>query len=112
MKFPTVPSHQEKIRTNKSPVSAKKWGKNKIGFRQDWSQVKDNVMYKALVAKFSQHQDLRELLLDTGNYILVEHTKRDNYWGDGGDGGNGTIGKNMLGKLLVRVRNEFREGKI
>ena len=69
-------------------------------------------MYKALVAKFTQHEDLKEQLLETGEKILVEHTKKDNYWGDGGDGGNDTVGKNMLGKLLVRVRNELRDGKI
>ena len=69
-------------------------------------------MYKALVAKFTQHEDLKERLLDTGDSLLVEHTKRDSYWGDGGDGGNDTKGKNVLGKLLVRVRNEIREGKI
>ena len=109
LKYPTAPQHQEKIRTNKSPAAAKKMGKNTTGFRQDWNQVKDDVMYKALVAKFTQHQDLKEQLLETGDCILVEHTKRDNYWGDGGDGGNDTVGKNMLGKLLVRVRNEMRE---
>ena len=66
-------------------------------------------MHKALVAKFTQHEDLKEQLLATGNSFLVEHTKRDKYWGDGGDGGNDTIGRNMLGKLLVRVRNELRK---
>ena len=66
-------------------------------------------MYKALVAKFTQHEDLKEQLIATGNSFLVEHTKRDKYWGDGGDGGNETKGRNMLGKLLVRVRNELRK---
>lgn len=69
-------------------------------------------MHKALLAKFTQHEDLKEKLLDTGDCLLVEHTKNDAYWGDGGDGGNDTLGKNMLGKLLARVRNEIREGKI
>ncbi len=46
----------------------------------------------------------------TGGSFLVEHTKRDKYWGDGGDGGNGTVGKNMLGKLLVQVREEIKKG--
>ena len=52
------------------------------------------------------------MLLDTGDSHLVEHTKRDMYWGDGGDGGNDKIGRNMLGKLLVRVRNQIRDGTI
>ena len=66
-------------------------------------------MYKALIAKFTQHEDLKEQLIATGNSFLVEHTKRDKYWGDGGDGGNDTKGRNMLGKLLVRVRNELKK---
>ena len=66
-------------------------------------------MYDALIAKFTQHEDLKEQLLATGNSLLVEHTKRDKYWGDGGDGGDGSIGKNMLGQLLVRVREELRK---
>ena len=66
-------------------------------------------MYKALIAKFTQHEDLKEQLIATGNSFLVEHTKRDKYWGDGGDGGNDTIGRNMLGKLLVWVRTELKK---
>ncbi len=42
-------------------------------------------MHQALTAKFTQHKDLQTQLLQTGDAILVEHTKRDKYWGDGGD---------------------------
>ncbi len=38
---------------------------------------------------------------------LVEHTKNDSYWGDGGDGS----GRNQLGKLLVQLRNDYIEHK-
>jgi predicted NAD-dependent protein-ADP-ribosyltransferase YbiA (DUF1768 family) len=44
------------------------------------------------------------MLLETGNKTLVEHTTRDKYWGDGGDG----KGKNMLGKMLMIIRDELR----
>jgi len=56
-------------------------------------------------ARFSQHEDLKRLLLDTGDAKLVEHTTNDDYWGDGGDGS----GKNMLGRLLMEVREELRK---
>ena len=72
--------------------------------RSDWEKVKLSVMYKALLAKFSQHKDLKDLLLQTGNRELIEHTSNDSYWGDGGDG----RGQNNLGKLLMRVRNVLR----
>ena len=71
--------------------------------RGDWDRVKDDVMLKCLRAKFTQHKDLREKLLDTGERHLIEHTSNDSYWGDGGDGS----GQNKLGKLLMRVRKEI-----
>ena len=55
-------------------------------------------------AKFSQYDDLRSILLGTEDATIVEHTKNDDYWGDGGDGS----GKNMLGQILMRVRSELR----
>jgi ribA/ribD-fused uncharacterized protein len=61
-------------------------------------------MLDALRAKFTQHDDLADLLLSTGDRPLVEHTANDAYWGDGGDG----KGKNRLGRLLERVRRELR----
>ncbi len=62
-------------------------------------------MLEALRTKFTQRKELKEILLNTDDAILVEHTANDNYWGDGGDG----HGKNMLGKLLMQVREEIRE---
>ena len=37
---------------------------------------------------------------------FVEHTENDSYWGDGGDGS----GKNMLGQILMDVRELLRAG--
>ncbi|XP_065912115.1 uncharacterized protein [Dysidea avara] len=76
--------------------------------RNDWEQVKEKVMEKALWAKFTQHSELHKMLLDTGGRRLVEHTSNDRYWGDGGDGS----GKNRLGNLLMDVRQKLRQGKI
>ena len=71
--------------------------------RKDWHQVKQSVMYKALLAKFSQSQLLREMLASTGDRELVERSPYDQYWGDGGDGS----GENHLGKLLMKVRSHI-----
>ena len=49
-------------------------------------------MAEAVHAKFAQNPALLAVLLSTGTAVLVEHTPRDSYWGDGGDGS----GKNML----------------
>lgn len=72
--------------------------------RSDWHSVKDEVMKKALLYKFSQNKDLRKLLLDTEDKKLIEHTANDSYWGDGGDGS----GRNKLGELLMEVRDVLR----
>jgi ribA/ribD-fused uncharacterized protein len=63
-------------------------------------------MREAVRAKFTQHEDLRKILLGTQDALLVEHTPRDSYWGDGGDGS----GKNMLGRILMEIRAELRAG--
>lgn len=75
--------------------------------RDDWEHIKEAVMYKALLAKFTQHYDLRKLLLETQDRKLVEHSPYDSYWGDGGDG----KGKNRLGVLLVKLRSELQKGQ-
>jgi predicted NAD-dependent protein-ADP-ribosyltransferase YbiA (DUF1768 family) len=72
--------------------------------RADWERVKDEIMLEALRAKFSQNPDLRSKLLATAPASLVEHTKNDRYWADGGDG----TGRNRLGELLMQVREELR----
>ena len=60
-------------------------------------------MRVAVLAKFTQHDDLREILLSTGDAKIVEHTENDDYWGNGGYGS----GKNMLGCILMEVRAEL-----
>ena len=96
---------REEIRKAGSPMLAKRMGQSrKRKLRGDWERVKERMMLDALRAKFTQHADLRTRLLATGDAKLVEHTERDSYWGDGGDGS----GKNRLGALLMQVRNELR----
>lgn len=72
--------------------------------RRDWEKVKDEIMRKAVRAKFTQHEELKKILLETADATLVEHTENDSYWGDGGDGS----GRNMLGRILMQVRQELR----
>lgn len=101
-------SHEEDIRRAKKPRLAAEMGRDrKRPLRRDWESVKERVMLDALRAKFTQHADLRELLLGTGDARLVEHTANDAYWGDGGDGS----GKNRLGQLLMQLRAELREAR-
>ncbi len=98
-------THEEDIRKAKTPGLAAQMGRDrKRPLRRDWEAVKDGIMHEVVLAKFSQHADLKEVLLATGDARLVEHTFNDSYWGDGGDGS----GQNMLGQILMRVREELR----
>lgn len=72
-----------------------------------WSQTKFDRMRQVLYAKFTQHEDLHDLLLSTGNARLIETATVDNevnrLWGEV----NGQ-GKNMLGELLMELRDKLR----
>ena len=98
-------AHEETISQAKSPMIAARLGRSRAHpLRPDWEGVKDDIMREALRAKFTQHPRLRSLLLSTGDAMLVEHTRNDSYWADGGDG----TGKNRLGELLMELRTELR----
>lgn len=105
MKFPHDPERQQRIRRARSALKAKQlaW-KQTAQPRSDWDEVKDGVMRKALAAKFSQHEELQQKLLATGDEELVEHSAKDSYWGDGGD----DSGTNRLGELLMELRARLR----
>lgn len=104
-KFAGTP-REEEIRLAKTPAIAASMGRSRQHpLRKDWESVKDSIMREVVLAKFSQHEDLRAILLGTGSAALIEHTTNDSYWGDGGDGS----GRNMLGQILMSVREELRK---
>lgn len=86
---------------------AARMGRNrKKKLRADWEAVKLDIMRKALRAKFTQHEELRAVLISTGDADIIEHTANDSFWGDGGDG----TGRKMLGQLLMELREELKAG--
>jgi ribA/ribD-fused uncharacterized protein len=97
--------HEEEVRLAKTAKQAAELGRSrKLPLRPDWEEVKDGIMREAVLAKFAQHLEIRQILLSTGEATLVEHTAKDAYWGDGGDGS----GKNRLGEILMSVRDQLR----
>jgi hypothetical protein len=101
--------HEEAIRRTRSPMVAARMGRSrKRPLRSDWETVKDDLMREAVTAKFTQHPDLADLLLSTGDGRIVEHTTKDRYWGDGGDGS----GLNRLGEILMEVREKLRSHQL
>lgn len=105
MKFEGT-EYEDKIREARSPKDAANLGRRRdFPLRQDWEAIKDDVMRRAVLKKFQTHQELAELLLATGNEEIVENAPSDFYWGCGADGS----GKNMLGKILMEVREKLNE---
>lgn len=101
------PAYENKVAKEKSPKVAAAMGRDRsVKIRRDWDSVKDSVMLVALHAKAKQHPSVAKTLLDTGDEEIIEDTTNDYYWGCGSDGS----GKNMLGRLWMRVRNELRQG--
>lgn len=84
-------------------VEAKKGGR-KVQLRSDWEEIKDSVMEDLVRQKFL-FGELRDKLLSTGNLYLEEtNWWKDTYWGVC----NG-VGKNTLGKILMKIREELRQ---
>ena len=74
-----------------------------------WDIHKENFMYNACYAKFSQNDRLKDFLLSTGNCEIVEASPVDNIWGIGFSSDKameniGKWGQNLLGKTLMKVR--------
>ena len=82
--------------------TAKKIGK-KVKLIKDWDELKVDLMYKVVKMKFEQNYDLKLMLLATKN----EHLEEKNYWGDDFWGTVNGYGRNELGKILMKVRQEF-----
>jgi N-glycosidase YbiA len=86
-------------------LSAQSWfRKNGASPREDWHTVKLEIMRRADLAKFTQHAELAELLLATGDAELVEDSPSERYWGIGRDG----RGSNWAGRVLMEVREKLR----
>ena len=105
MKFYPHKDHIADLRRMPSPMQVAKAGRSRARpLREDWEAVKDDVMRQALYAKFTQHPEIQTILLETGDEEIVENTTKDHYWGIGSSG----TGLNMLGKLLVELRERLR----
>ena len=106
----------DRIMATNDPGEQKKIGeKIKLNI-EEWNEI--NIMKIAVDAKFDQHQNLRQYLLDTEERQLCE-ASRDKFWGIGvhissrdlqkiGKWKNDKLGKNQLGKMLMDKRKELK----
>lgn len=117
----TDPEYREAIRNAKSSDHAKGLGTDPTRSRKarkrswfngrqellrvDWHEVKLPIMENAVLAKFSQNLDLRQMLDATGDAQIIEDSTHDPFWGIGRDG----LGSNWMGRVLEKVRQQLRE---
>ena len=98
--------HEKIVHDAKTPGDAARLGRDRQRrLRADWESVKDDIMRRAVKAKFEQHADIRQILLGTSDAEIIEKTSDDHYWGIGSRGD----GKNMLGVILIEVREQLKE---
>jgi ribA/ribD-fused uncharacterized protein len=104
----------EAIRNEKSPMGAKMKAKS---FKSSYSisplsQQDIENMKLCLQLKFSQHSDLRNKLLKTGEHTIIEDIgsrrgARHEFWGAYKNEKNEWVGNNLMGKLLMELRASY-----
>lgn len=92
---------KRQIRKSKSPMEAKAVAHlNRDKEVSNWDDIKVAVMEEIVMQKALQHQEVRDILLATGDEEIVEDSPDDYFWGIGKDG----TGENQMGKIWMRVR--------
>ncbi len=117
MRFTDHPKVQEEIRAQKSPMAAKMIAKKHRALLNrggSWDEAEEHIerMRICLKLKLEQHQELKKMLLDTGEATIVEDcTARPRgsakFWGAVLENGQ-WVGRNALGKLWMELREELR----
>lgn len=95
----------------KNPVVAKRMGKKEPNLPGNWNEISYGIMLDVVRSKFSL-PEMTEKLLATGDAELVEGNKHhDNLWGDCScPRCAAKVGQNRLGKILMQVREELKQG--
>jgi len=109
-RFPQKPEVQQLIIAEASPMTAKMKSKKYRRYsRQDWDSVRVNIMRWCLRLKLAQNwQGFSDLLLATGQKAIVEESRKDAYWGAKPAEQDTLVGANVLGRLLMELREELR----
>jgi N-glycosidase YbiA len=97
------------VQTAPTPAQAKRLGR-RVTLREDWESVKLDILEVLVRQKFTRHPDLQKLLVATGEIELIEgNTWNDRFYGAMWNEKKAEwIGKNHLGKILMKVRQELR----
>jgi ribA/ribD-fused uncharacterized protein len=109
-RFPHLPHVQREIIAQHSPMTAKMKSKpHRAQSREDWEQVRAKIMRWCLRVKLAQnHAKFGQLLLATGDRPIVEQSSKDDYWGAKVAGADVLVGENVLGRLLMELRERLK----
>ena len=110
-RFPHMPDVQRLIIDEASPMTAKMRSKPyRKDSRADWERVRVKVMRWCLRVKLSQNwNDFSRLLLATGDRAIVEESRKDDFWGAKVVDTDTLTGMNVLGRLLMELREEIKQ---
>ena len=109
-RFPHLPHVQELIISQRSPMTAKMKSKpHRKNSRPDWEKINVTVMKWCLRVKLAQNWlTFGDLLLSTGEAPIVEESVRDKFWAAKPLDDGTLVGGNVLGRLLMELREELR----
>lgn len=107
-RYPLFPEIQEEIISQSSPMTAKMISKKYQHYtRQDWEEIKFDVMYWVLQVKLLyNYERFSSILRQTLDKPIVELSHKDRTWGAVEQNGI-LVGRNALGRLLMQLRKEF-----
>jgi type I restriction enzyme, S subunit len=110
-RFPHRAEVQRLIIEQSSPMTAKMKSKPyRHDTRTDWDQVRVKIMRWCLRVKLAQNWNLfSKLLLETGEKSIIEESRRDDFWGAKPKDEKTLVGTNVLGRLLMELRETLRE---
>jgi len=74
--------------------------------REDWDEIKFDVMCLAVSLKLMQNEYILNLLMETEQQDIIEDSPTDYYWGCGVDG----TGRNRLGEVFMLIRDLIKGG--
>lgn len=110
-RFPHLPNIQGKIIAECSPMTAKMKSKPyRQDSRSDWDAVRVKIMRWCLRVKLAQNWNkFRNALLETEDLPIVEHSRRDDFWGAKLMHDTTLVGINVLGRLLMELREQIKK---
>lgn len=101
----TDPDYAQKIKNAETGKDAKILSVRNKNYPKNWEENNVDILKTAVRKKFESYKQLENLLLSTGNEKLIEANPKDYFWGEGADG----TGKNMMGQILMEIRENLRK---